>query len=143
MNNLILSKSKKSIAKKYFENFYNEISSEKAVEVVNDIVSNDFIDFAPIPGLPPNKEGFKKAVSIINGAFSQKYSITNVFSEGNVHTGVWKASVTHIGDFMGVSATNKTFDVEGITIYEVENDKIIKHWEKFDLYKIMNEISAK
>ncbi|MCF6296577.1 MAG: ester cyclase [Flavobacteriaceae bacterium] len=143
MNELNLSKTKESIAKKYFEHFYNKITSEEAVKVVNDIVSNDFVDFAPIPGLPANKEGFIKAVSMINGAFFQKYSITNLFSDGNVHTGVWKASVTHIGEFMGISATNRTFEVEGITIYEVENNKIIKHWEKFDLFKIMNEISAK
>lgn len=134
---------KQAFAEKYFEGFYHKTTPEKATLLVEELLANDFKDHASLPNLPANKEGFKQGVSTVLTGFHQEYKVNHLFSDGNFHTGVWTAKITHHGNFLGIPATNKTFEIEGITIYEVVDGKIKQHWEKFDLLKIMDEIAPK
>lgn len=138
-----LSSDEKSIANKFFEAFYHKSKPETSERLVDELVSEDFVDHASLPGLPPNKEGFKLGVKSVVAAFHQEYTVNHLFRDGDFFTGIWTAKVTHHGNFLGMPATNKSFEVEGITVYEIKDGKIRQHWEKFDLLKIINTISPK
>ena len=53
-----------------------------------------------------------------------------------------KLSGTHTGEFMGLPASNKEFQMTGIRIDRVENDKIVEHWANYDLAGLLEQLSG-
>lgn len=131
---------KRQIAERYFEEFYNSPDIDSAVVLVNELLAEDFVDNSPQFGSSTDKEGFKRTVAIVQTAFSQQYVVEQLVIEGNMFVGIWQATVTHRGEFLGIPATNKQFTVSGITAYKIVNDKIVGHWEQFDQAGIMREL---
>jgi len=131
---------RQQIAEKYFAAFYNANHAEKAGTIVEALVAPDFADYSPQFGAPPDKQGFKQTVGLINSAFRQHYCVEHLIIENNSFAGVWNAEATHIGEFMGVPPTHKVFRVSGITIYKIIDDKIKAHWEQFDVVAILRAL---
>lgn len=125
------------IATQYFEAFYNANNPTEAKGLADHLLSNEFVDYSPAFGATPDKNGFLQTVGLINTWFKQDYKVEKMIVENDLYTGIWKASVEHIGTFMGVPPTHKKFVVNGITIYQIKEGKIIAHWEQFDVPAIL------
>jgi len=131
---------RKEIGEKYFGSFFNAKSPEIGGALVDKLVADDFVDYAPFFGNTPDKAGFKKTVASINAAFEEKYVVDKVIIEKDIYVAIWHSDAKHIGEFMGVPATNKEFRVTGITIYKIVNGKIKAHWEQFDVVTMMKAL---
>jgi predicted ester cyclase len=131
---------RKIIAEKFFEALYNVNNPEQAQAIAEDLLAPDFVDYSPQFGATADKEGFKQTVCFINSVFEQKYKIDKLIVEEDLFVGVWLSDVKHIGEFMGVSATHKEFQVNGITIYQIVDNKIQAHWEQFEVTKILQNL---
>ncbi|MCF6297770.1 MAG: ester cyclase [Flavobacteriaceae bacterium] len=101
MNNL-----KQTIAKTYFEAFYDGTTSDEAVTKVENLLADDFTDYVPAFGGKPTKAGFKQTVKTITSAFTQQYKVKHLFIDGNIYTAVWEAKIRHTGEFMNIPPTN-------------------------------------
>lgn len=127
-----------------FAGFYNVNDPIRAAALVDERVSDDFVDHAALAGAPTTKAGFRATVEAINTAFRQHYVVEHIVSEGDgsdgMHVGIWTAQVEHVGPFLGVPATGKRFPVKGLTAYRVRDGKIMEHWEQFDLLAIMQNL---
>jgi predicted ester cyclase len=51
-------------------------------------------------------------------------------------------SGTHTGDFMGIPATNKSFEVECMDMIRIEDGKCAEHWGVTDMMSLMQQIGA-
>lgn len=134
--------SKQEIAEKYFENFYNVNNPTEAAALADELVSANFVDHSPAFGATPDKNGFKQTVGFINSTFEQQFKVEQLIIENDLYVGIWKATVKHIGELMGVAPTGKQFEVNGITVYRIANDKITEHWEQFEIAKIMQTLGV-
>jgi steroid delta-isomerase-like uncharacterized protein len=54
----------------------------------------------------------------------------------------WSAVMTHIGDQLGIPATNKRVKVTGLTIAQIENGKIVRGWDNWDQLALMQQLGA-
>ncbi len=52
----------------------------------------------------------------------------------------WKATMTHMGDFFGLKATNKNLEIEGFYYFKIKDSKIIDYNITFDTLKLFSEI---
>src|SRR5207253_4641865 len=86
-----------------------EVFNEGKVELVNELLSEDFVEHLPLPpGIPPGRDSLVPFVNAIRAAFPDfKYEILGQWQDGDTHLGLIRASGTMTGDFMGMPASNK------------------------------------
>ena len=60
------------------------------------------------------------------------YTIDRIFSEGNEVIVQWTVTGTHTGDITGLPATGNTVTYKGITIWIIENGRIIESFTEDD-----------
>jgi predicted ester cyclase len=136
-----MTEAQKSIAKRYFSEFYTAPDADVAQRIVDEIVDDNFIDHSPVFGSEPNKQGFKRSIGIVQTAFSQDYTVEKLLQDGQFFVAIWSGKVTHNGTFLDfLPATGKTLKLSGITIYEIINSKITQHWEHFDQLGMMTQL---
>ena len=49
---------------------------------------------------------------------------------------------THLGDGLGVAATNQPVEIQGMGFIRVENDQIAEAWNTFDFLELYKQIGA-
>lgn len=124
----------------YFADFYNANNPAQALTLVHERLSDQFVDHSPAFGGTPDKAGFGQTVAYINSAFTQQYQVEKLLPSGKSYTAVWSSLLTHTGEFMGVAPTQKQFTIRGITVYDLQDNKISAHWEQFDVLTILQNL---
>lgn len=71
-----------------------------------------------------------------------KYTVEDVMVLNSRVITRWTATATHAGDFLGVPATNKKVTMNGITIFQIENDKIAELWDNWDALGLMQQLKG-
>lgn len=80
---------------------------------------------------PP--KSFKEALIQSQKALSQfNRKVEDIFQQDDKVVVRWTTTAIHIGDFMGIHATNKQISFQGISIYKVNNGKITDEWYVWD-----------
>ncbi|MEN8237449.1 MAG: ester cyclase [Pseudomonadota bacterium] len=128
----------KIIVNRYFEEVWNQ----GKLDVLDEIVSVDYINHSPgMPNPPRGPEGIKPIVTAIREAFPDlKYVIENlVVSEDQVAIRTTMYG-THLGDFFGLAPTGKTIKVTQMQIERIDNGKIVEHWRVTDDLTMMRQL---
>ena len=66
----------------------------------------------------------------------------DIIAEGNKVTIRATVEGVHKGDLFGVAPTGNKVSVDGIVIYELEDNKIVNHWMQFDTVALMQQIGS-
>jgi steroid delta-isomerase-like uncharacterized protein len=122
---------------------YEELWNERNVEVVDELVTEDFLNHAAPPDRQRGRQGLKDVVRMFEGAFPDfRYEVEDVISEGE------KVAVrdvfrgTHQGDFMGIPATGNRVTMEAIHIYHFREGRLAEHWVARDDLGMMQQLGA-
>jgi predicted ester cyclase len=98
-----------------------------------------------MPGLPPGVEGAKMAHQGAMQSFPDRQTvIEDVIAEGDKvmvrgrYTGTNKGGVP----FLGAPANGNPIDVAFVSIYRIENGKIVEHWGLNDAATLMQQLGA-
>jgi steroid delta-isomerase-like uncharacterized protein len=126
------------------QRFYDETLVNGNLDAIDELVTDDVVDHEQgLPGQPEGKEGVKFFVNVMRDAFSDlKVTVDNTLSEGDLAAGRATISGKHTGEFMGVPATDKSFEISSIDIIRVEDDKCAEHWGVTDNMALMQQIGA-
>ena len=54
----------------------------------------------------------------------------------------WTSFGTHSGEFMGVPATGRFLTTSGITIFRLEDGKIVEEWSESDMLGMLQQVGA-
>ncbi|TVR61442.1 MAG: ester cyclase [Spirochaetaceae bacterium] len=88
-------------------------------------------------------EQFKKwAKGLFSGIPDLKVIIHDLHAEGDMVTKRWTVKGTHKGEFMGVPASGNAIEVQGISIYRVQDGKLAEGWEVMDSFTLMVQMGA-
>jgi steroid delta-isomerase-like uncharacterized protein len=120
-----------------------EVWNQGKLSTIDELVSSDFVNHSPAPGLPADREGFKQFVMMYRNAFPDvKITIEDIVAEGDRVMIRWSATGTHKGEIMGVEPTNKEVDVTGMSENRISNGKVVEQWNEFDVMGMMQQIGA-
>ncbi|NUQ85006.1 MAG: ester cyclase [Anaerolineales bacterium] len=129
----------KSYAREFIEQAFNQ-RNEKALD---GYFSQDLVDHALPPMLPPGFQGRKMFYGAFLAAFPDLHvHIENLVEENDRVVTHWSAHGTHQGELMGIPPTGKTVQVSGIAIDRFENGKSVEHWEVFDQMGLMQQLGV-
>ncbi len=121
---------------------YREIHNTNRLDQLDQIVARDLISHNMMPGLPQGIDSAKKSHQMFIASFpDNRYMTDDLIAEGDYVVERWTTTGTMSGSpFMGMPANGKKFKVSGVSIYRINNGKIVEHWGEFDQLAILQQL---
>ena len=114
------------------------------VEGFSKFLAEDFVEHEVLEGLPPTKEGVKQFFAMNFAAFSDlRFEIEDIVASGDKVVGRFRMVGTNDGEFMGMPATGKSVDAQGIDIIRFNEEGLgVEHWGVFDAMTMMQQLGV-
>jgi steroid delta-isomerase-like uncharacterized protein len=107
----------------------DEVLSQGKVEVIDELIADDFVEHQAMPGMPSGKEALKAFTEMFRAAFPDlKVETVATAVDGDE---VWLHSImtgTHKGEFNGIAPTGKKVSVEMFDRVRTRDGKAVEHW---------------
>jgi steroid delta-isomerase-like uncharacterized protein len=111
--------------------------------VIDELVAQDFVEHNPMPGFEGNREGFKQMVAGLHQAFPDfDTEVQDQIADGDKVVERWTAGGTHEGEFMGMPATGRRIQIEGMDITRLADGRIVEHWTQMDALAMMQQLGV-
>ena len=119
-----------------------EAINEGHLDLIDELVSEDFVEHEGLPGLPTTgPEAPKAALGMFRAAFPDlQMAAEDMIGEGDKVVVRGTMSGTHKGELMGMSPTNKSFKIQFIDILEIHNGQGTAHWGVTDQAALMQQL---
>lgn len=130
----------KSIVRRLYEEVWNKRRLEVAGELISPSHAMQIIDL-PDSGIGP--EAYARNVTQYVRAFPDlKFTVLDMVAEDEKVVALWNISGTHKGEFRGIAPTGKKISVDGITISQLADGKIMDSFVSLDMWTLMQQIGA-
>ncbi|HEY1357952.1 MAG TPA: ester cyclase [Thermoleophilaceae bacterium] len=124
------------------QRFYDELNKGN-LDIIDEVLSEDFVDHEEFPGLEPNREGVKQFFAMFRAAFPDlRMEADDMVAEGDRVVARLTARGTHQGDFMGMPPSGKAVEVAVYDMLRFEDGKVAEHWGLFDAMTMMQQLGA-
>ena len=122
--------------------FYGEMNKGNLV-IIDEAVADDFVEHEEFPGLAPTKEGVRQMFQMMRTAFPDLEMVPeDMVAEGDKVFVRGRMRGTQRGEFMGIPATGRQFDVPMGDFLRFANGKVIEHWGATDTGMMMQQLGA-
>jgi steroid delta-isomerase-like uncharacterized protein len=110
-----------------------EVINQSKFDLLDELLSTDFVDHAARQGVAPTREGLKQTLVEFKNAFPDAfYTIDDAIASGDKIVYRMSASGTMNGDFMGIPATGKRASWTEIHVGRYANGRLTEHWGLID-----------
>jgi predicted ester cyclase len=131
----------KSLIRRYIEAIDANESDDWSM--LDDYIAEDFVAHnPPIPGVSLDRDGMKQASEIFRVATPGRHEITMQVAEGDLVVSHIVGRGVHAGELLGIPATNREVETEGIAIHRVRDGKIVEYWAVTDVARILQQLGA-
>lgn len=114
------------------------------LEVIDEYFAEDFVGHAAAaPEDIHGPEEYKEFIAMFRAAFPDLNSTTmDLIAEGDKVVERHVATGTHEGELMGIAPTGKEGEVEGISIIQFKDGKIVESWDIADVMGMMQQLGV-
>ena len=131
----------KALIRRYIQAIDDNQTSDWSV--VDDYIAGDFVAHnPPLPGVSLDREGIKQAAEIFRVATPGRHEIGMQIAEGDLVVSQVLGRGVHAGELLGIPATNKDVETEGIVIHRIRDGKIVEYWSVTDIARVLQQIGA-
>jgi steroid delta-isomerase-like uncharacterized protein len=111
--------------------------------VLDEYIAEDFIAHnPPIPGVSLDRDGMKQAAEIFRIAAPGTHDIRMQIAEGDLVVSHIVGQGVHAGELLGIPATNKEIETDGIAIHRVRDGKIVEYWSVVDVARVLQQVGV-
>jgi len=123
---------------------YREVWNERKIELVDQLISKSHaLNDPSVSGAAVGPEAYKRQVKRFLAAFPDlRFDVEETINEKDKLVAAWTISGTHQGEFYGVAATGKRVSVNGITINQIANGKIIESTVVWDGLGLLQQLGV-
>ena len=123
---------------------YEEVWNLRRLEVIGELIApshalqvSEFVD----SGIGP--EAYARNVTRYLTAFPDlKFTVLDLIAENDKVVACWNISGTHQGELRGIAPTGKKISVDGITVNQLANGKIMDSFVSWDVWGLMQQLGA-
>ncbi len=113
------------------------------LEVVDELLSEDFVDHTPMEGLPGNRDGVRMLFAALRQAFPDlKVDISDQIAEDDRVVTRKTFHGTHGGPFLGIPATGAPVRFEVVDILTIRDGRFCEHRAVLDKLGLMQQLGA-
>lgn len=110
-----------------------EVLNSGNFELLDELLTPNFVDHTPRPGAAPTRDGLKESIRELKAAFPDlRYRVEDSIACGDQIVHRLSASGTMKGDFMGIPATGKRAEWTEIHIGKGVDGRLTEHWGLVD-----------
>jgi steroid delta-isomerase-like uncharacterized protein len=120
--------------------YYDEVLNEGRTDLLDDLAAVDYDEHDPLPGQGTGRQGLKDRVIALRQALGQTFTVEDVIAAGDRVAVRWTSSGQHLGDFMGMPASGRSFTVTGIDIHGFREGRMAEHWHVVDQLGLMQQL---
>jgi steroid delta-isomerase-like uncharacterized protein len=125
------------------QRMYDEAINGGNLDLLDEVMADDFVEHEALPGMPADREGPKQLFHMVRAAFPDfRMRVEDMIAEGDKVVARLRLLGTHKGDFMGVPASGEVIDISAIDILQFRGDHIIAHWGVTDMAAMMEQMGA-
>ncbi len=123
--------------------FFEEVVNKGNLAVIDELVAANFVDRCALPGVEPDREGYKQFFAMAHSAFPDFHStLEDMIAEGDKVVQRFTARGTHKGEWMGIAPTGKQIEIGGIAIHRLAGGKIVEDWASMDMLGAMQQLGV-
>lgn len=109
--------------------------------LVDELIGPEYINHDAGPDDPPGPQMQRDMIKRMHRAFSNlKFEIDDIFADGDRVVVRDHMIGVNTGHFFGRPPTNKSIDVERITIYRVEGGKLRESWSAMNTFLLLQQL---
>jgi predicted ester cyclase len=128
------------MTQKLISKFYEDAAVGGNLDVLDEIATPGYMEHDPLPGQGDGIQGLKDRLTMLKEALAVRFTIEDVIESGDKLVVRWTNSGSHVGDFLSIPPTNKSFSVAGIDIYRLEDGKLAEHWHVIDQLTMLQQL---
>lgn len=122
--------------------FFGEVMGTGNLDALDELAVEDYEDHVALPGQGPGRAGLKRRVATIRAAFQPRQRLHDVIVDGDRVAVRWKLCGTHSGPFIGLPATGKPVEFDGVDLYAMRNGRMAAHWNVIDLWAFYQQVAG-
>jgi predicted ester cyclase len=131
----------KDLIRRYMEAIDANESNDWSI--LDEHIAEDFVAHnPPIPGVTLDRDGMKQAAEIFRVATPGDHDIKMQVGEGDLVVSHIVGRGLHAGELLGIPATNKEVETDGIAIHRVRDGKIVEYWSVTDVGRVLQQVGA-
>jgi len=131
----------KQLIRRYVEAIDGNDSDDWSV--LDEFIAEDFVAHnPPLPGVSLDREGMKQAAEIFRVATPGKHEVTLQVAEGDLVVSRIVGRGVHAGELLGIPATNKEVETDGIAVHRIRDGKIVEYWSVTDVARVLMQVGA-
>ena len=128
----------KAIARRLYQRL-----SEGDLGVVDDVISDDFVNHEEMAGLKPSRAGVRKMFEMFQAAFQDAaFEVDGMIAEGDMVFALVRLTGVHQAEFMGVPSSGRAINVGVADYFRFENGKALEHWGVMDTGAMMQQLTG-
>jgi predicted ester cyclase len=131
----------KDLIRRYLQAIDDNQSSDWSI--LDEYIAPDFVAHnAPFPGVSLDRNGMKQAAEIFRLATPGRHEITLQVAEDDLVVSHIVGRGVHEGELLGIPATNKDVETEGIAIHRLRDGQIVEFWAVSDVARVLQQVGA-
>jgi predicted ester cyclase len=131
----------KALIRRYIQAIDDNGTSDWSI--IDEYLAEDFLAHnPPIPGVSLDREGMKQAAEIFRVATPGRHEIPLQVAEGDLVVSHIVGRGVHAGELLGVPATNKEVETDGMVVHRIRDGKIVEYWSVVDVARVLMQVGA-
>jgi steroid delta-isomerase-like uncharacterized protein len=128
--------------KNLIRRFYDEVMSSGHVDILPDIMHENFVDHGEaLFGSPHGREVLRRAIIATQGILSNlTVHLEDIIAEGDFVGVRGVMRCTQTGTFLGVPANGQELSWKGIAMFRIAEGKIAERWFNSDSVSIVRQL---
>jgi steroid delta-isomerase-like uncharacterized protein len=111
--------------------------------ILDDYIAEDFVAHnPPLPGVSLDRDGMKQAAEIFRQATPGRHEVTMQVAEDDLVVSRIVGRGKHAGELLGIPATNRDVETDGIAIHRIRDGKIVEYWSVTDVARVLMQVGA-
>ena len=129
--------------KALLKRLYDEVINGRNLDLIDELLADDFVEHEEFPGVPPTREGVKQTFAMFYAAFPDiHFRVDDIVAEGDVVAARVTVTGTHEGEFLGIPATGRAVEVTAMDFVSFQNGEATAHWGVSDMVSLLQQLGA-
>jgi len=122
--------------------FYDEVMGQGRVEVLDEVMVEDFVDHGEaLFGSPRGRDTLREGVAAVHGILPDlQVQLHEMIAEVDLVGVRGTMRCRHGGSFLGVAGTGHELSWEGIAVFRLEGGKIAERWFNSDSISVVRQL---
>ena len=129
--------------KALLQRFYDEVINGRNLDLIDELLSDDFVEHEEFPGIPPTREGVRQTFAMFYAAFPDiHFRVDDLLAEGDLVAARVTITGTHEGEFMGVPATGRSVEIVAMDFISFRDGRGTAHWGVGDMVSLLQQLGV-